>query len=385
MNGVSTTAIERVEFYRHGLGKAEVAAARRVLRSLFLTTGPETAAFEGEIAHWLEVEAAVALSSCTSAMQLALAGLGVGPGDEVITSPISFVSTANAILYNGATPVFADIFAEDGLIDPEAVEAAITPRTVGILPVHLYGQLCDMGGLSAIAKAKGLWIVEDAAHAVEARRGGHRPGSAGDVACMSFYATKNLSSGEGGLAACGDGELAKRLRRLRLHGIDRDASSRHGQRYVHWDQVELGFKANMSDLQAAILRAQIPGIEERLQRRHEIAARYEEAFTGLDGLRSPIVHAEAVSARHLYTIEVNPAKRDTVLWSLQERGVGVAVNFRPIHLMTYYRERFGFAPGAFPKAEALGASTISLPIYPGLRDDEQDFVIRNVREVMRVV
>jgi len=374
--------MERVDFYRHSLGPAEWRAVRRVLGSLFLTTGPETAALEQELAGYLGVAEAVGVSSCTEALFLSLVALGIGPGDEVITTPTSFVSTANAILRVGATCVFADVEAGTGNLDAAAVEAAITPRTKAILPVHLYGHMADMRALRAIADRHGLRIVEDAAHCVEGVRDGARPGTLGDTACFSFYATKNLTCGEGGAIACRNGALAAHLKRLRLHGIDRDAATRHGLTYRHWDMLELGYKANLSDLQAALVRPQLARIEAQRARRERLARRYDKAFAGQAGVEVPTVLPGVVHARHIYTIRVDPARRDATLQGLQERGIGVAVNFRPIPLLTYWRERFGYREGMFPNAERLGASTITLPLYPRLLHASQDRVVEAVREVM---
>lgn len=372
----------KVEFYRHSLGQPEIDALARVVHSLFLTTGPETRAFEAELAAFLGVAEVVGVASCTAAMHLALVALGVGPGDEVIVPPTSFVATANVAVYAGATPVFADVEADTGLLDPAAVQAAVTPRTRAVIPVHLYGQMADVRALQALAERHGLALLEDGAHCVEGSRDGVRPGQVTRAACFSFYATKNLTCGEGGAVATNDRELAAHLRRLRLHGIDRDAADRYGARYRHWDQLELGYKANLTDLQAALLRTQLPLLEARRGRREQLAARYDHAFAGLAGVRVPRLCAGVVSARHLYTIEVDPARRDDVLAGLGDRGVGVAVNFRPIHLMRWYREQFGTHEGQFPNAERLGASTISLPLYPALTEAEQDHVIGAVREVV---
>lgn len=372
----------RVEFFRHDLGEAEVAALTGVIGSLFLTTGPQVRALEAELAGYLGVAEAVGVSSCTAALHLSLAALDVGPGDEVIVPPTTFVSTANVVVYLGATPVFADVEPDTGLLDPVAVAAAITPRTRAVVPVHLYGQMADMAALADLAARHGLALVEDGAHGIEARREGLAPAHLGDTACFSFYATKTLTSGEGGLIATRDPDLAARLRRLRLHGIDRDAATRHGLAYRHWDMVELGFKANLSDLQAAILRAQVPGIEARRAARQALHERYDARLADVPGLRLPTLRPGVTSAHHLYTVRVDAARRDAILDGLQARGIGVAVNFRPVHLLTYYRERFGFASGLCPHAEALGAQTISLPLYPSLTHAQQARVVTALAEVL---
>lgn len=371
-------AADKVEFYRHGLGQEELGAVARVLDTLFLTTGPQCASLETELAAYLGVARTVAVSSCTAALQLALTACGVGPGDEVITTPMTFIATANACLYAGATPVFADVDPATGNLDPAAVERAVTPRTKAILPVHLYGVMCDMPALRDIADRHDLLIIADCAHALEARRGGLGSAGLSDAACYSFYATKNLACGEGGAIATENEDLAERLKVLRMHGMSKSAAERHSGSYQHWDMEALGIKANLPDLLASMLRPQIPGLGERLARREEICRRYQEAFDGLAGVDFPRVPADAISARHLFTIWVD--RRDEFLAGLQERGIGCTVNYRPVHLSAYYRQRFGHRPGQMPHAERIGERTLSLPLYPGLREDEVARVIEAVCE-----
>ncbi len=373
----------KVEFFRHGLGTDELMAVERVLRTLFLTTGPENRLWEEEFASYLGVSHAVGVSSCSMALLLALKALGVGPGDEVITTPLSYVATTNAILHAGARPVFVDVESETGNLDVSLVPGAITERTRAVLPVHLYGLMCDMQACRRLAQREKLLIVEDSAHCVEGRRDGLAPGQASHAACFSFYATKNLSCAEGGMVTARRGDVAARLRRLRNHGVDRDASSRHGRAVLHWDQIELGFKANLPDLLAAMLRPQLRRLQERCDRRQEIARRYDAAFRGVMDLAVTEVPRGAFSARHLYTVQVPPGIRDATLVQLREAGVGCAVNYRPIHRLRYMRKELGYPRGTFPVAERIGASTISLPMYPDLHPDEQDFVIEQVLRVIR--
>jgi UDP-4-amino-4-deoxy-L-arabinose-oxoglutarate aminotransferase len=322
----------------------------------------------------------VSLSSCTSALFLALTALGVGPGDEVITTPLSFVATANAILHTGATPVFVDVEPETGNLDVSRVEQAITNRTRVVIPVHLYGLMVDMRALTHLCRRRGIIIIEDAAHAAESERDGVRPGQLGQASCFSFYATKNLTCGEGGAVATQDAAMAESLRRLRSHGLSKEAASRYNtDRYQHWDMLELGYKANLSDIQAALLLGQLPRLDAQLARREEIAQRYEQAFAEIPGIDYPRVPTGARSARHLFTIWVPSAARDQALGELQERGVGVAVNYRAMHLLSYYADRFGFTRGSFPVAELIGDRTITLPLYPSMTDDDVEQVIEAVR------
>ena len=323
------------------------------------------------------------LTSGTAGLHLALSALGVGPGDEVITTPMSFVATANAVILSGARPVFVDVEPETGNLDAGLVEAAVTDRTKAILPVHLYGVMCDMKRLGEVARRRGLFLVEDAAHALEARRDGIAPGEVSNAAVLSFYATKSITSGEGGAVVTDDADLAARLRILRLHGMSKGAAERHGGPWEHYDMPVVGWKYNMSNIQAAILVGQLPRVHAMRARREEIAGRYREGLAGISGLAAPSIPQGCLSAHHLFTIHVAPCRRDAVLADLVAGGIGVAVNYRAIHLMKYYRETFSFAEGMFPAAEAIGASTISLPLYPKLTDEEVDYVIGAVRESIK--
>ena len=383
---------ERVEFYRHQLGDDEAASWRKVLDTLFLTLGPQVAAFESELGAYLVRgrDAAtpphvVGTSSCSMGLLLALRALDVGPGDEVITTPMTFAATANAILHLGATPKLVDVEPTTGLIEPAAVRAAVGPRTKGILPVHLYGQLADMRALRAIADAHGLFIVEDSAHGIEIERDGVRPGDLAEVAVFSFYATKNIASGDGGAVATRDGKLAERFRRLRNHGVSKAATERHGAGYQHWDLVELGYKANLTDLDAALLRPQLAKVEAKRERRAAIARRYVSRLREAIGeIASPppsplgipwLVEERGASSHHLFTVQTPASARDDILAKLGAAGIGTAVNYRAIHTLTYLKSLLGVAIGALPIAEEIGDRTISLPMYPTLTDGEQDRVV----------
>ena len=375
--------MNKVEFYRHHLEQEEIDSITAALGGIFLTAGPLTRRFEAEFADYLGCRAVVGVYSCTSALFLCLKAFGIGPGDEVITTPMTFVATANAVLETGARPIFVDVEPGTGNLDAERIEAAISDRTRAILPVHLYGLMCDMRRIRAIADRHRLRVIEDAAHCVEGTRAGVRPGELGDAACFSFYATKNLTSGEGGAISVNDPELAAELKLMRSHGIDRDAADRYSGAYRHWDMVRMGYKLNMFDLQAALLLPQLAKIEGRLARRREIARRYRDALVSLPGVELPREIEDSVHAHHLFTIWVDPEHRDTILSGLEAAGIGVAVNYRALHLLSYYRERFGFKPGDFPIAESIGARTISLPFYPKMSDSEVDRVIEAVGVVSR--
>jgi len=374
--------MKRIEFYRHSLTDADAREVMDVIRSLFLTTGDRTKRFEEGFAAYTGAAHAVGVMSCTHALELSLRCFGIGSGDEVITTPMSFIATANAIEAVGATPIFVDVEPSTGNIDATRIEAAITPHTKAILPVHLYGQMCDMKALRAIADRHHLRVIEDAAHCVEGLRDGIRPGALGDTACFSFYATKNLTCGEGGAIVCNDPGVRDWFVKARQHGMSKQAADRYVKRYEHYDMEFFGMKTNMSNLQAALLIHQINGLDERLSLRERIARRYDEGFAQNSMIQTPSVLSESRHARHLYTIWVAPEKRDATLGAIQDAGIGVAVNFRPIHLMKYYRDKYGFRRGMFPNAEFIGDATITLPLYPLLREDEIEAVIRTLKRLV---
>lgn len=366
--------MRRIPFYRHDLGEAEVEAFRSALAGPILTTGDLVAEFERRFAAALGAEHAVGVTSCTGALHLALLALGVGPGAEVITTPMTFIATATAILQAGARPVFVDVEPDTGNLDVARVEAAITPRTRAVLPVHLFGQMCDMRALRAVADRHGLVIVEDAAHCVEGARDGVRPGELSEAACFSFYATKSLTSGEGGALVVRDARLADELRLLRLHGMTSSANERERHGYQPWDMVVMGWKYNMDNLQAAILLPQLERLARNHRRRAALAARYVERLRGLGGIRLPAVRPGVEHAWHLFTVWVEDADRDAVVAALGRAQVGVTVNYPPVHLTRWFRDTYGHAPGAFPAAERIGAATISLPLYAAMPEADVDEV-----------
>ncbi len=372
--------MQRIEFYKHDLGDAEISSITDTLRSLFLTLGPRVLEFEQAFGAFVGQKNVVGVSSCTMGLALALEALGIGAGDEVITTPMTFVATPNAALFHDAIPVFADVEPRTGLIDPAAVEAAITPRTRAVIAVHLYGQLADMRRLRAICDRHGLALVEDAAHAIEAENDGVRVAALGDVTVFSFYATKTMTSGDGGAVVVRDPMLCERLRRLRNHGVSKDASSRHGGRYVHWDMVEFGYKAAMTDIEAAILLPQIDKLRRRRDIRQALVERYERLLRGRGDIELRTWSGR--SSHHLFTILVPPGLRDRVLDGMGERGIGVAVNYRAVHTLKYYRERFGHQRDAFPVAADIGERTISLPLYTQLGEQQLDRVVAALGETL---
>ena len=367
----------KVEFYRHNLGEQEIASILDTLRGVFLTTGPKTRQFEQDFAAFLGVKRAIGVTSWTNGAFLVLKAWGIGPGDEVIVPAMTFVSTANVVCHCGATPVFIDSDPITGNLDVDQVESKITHRTKAIIPVHLYGHMVDMRKLRAVADRHGLKILEDAAHCVEGLRDGYKPGSLGDAACFSFYATKNLACGEGGGIATNDEDLAEKLLLYRLHGMSKSAADRYHSKYQHWDMELLGYKANMNDLQAALLLPQLPRLHSLRCRREEICQQYSRALSAA-GIEYPSILPGTASARHIFTFWAPRGKRDEMLSQLQELGIGVAVNFRAIHLLTYYRTTWGCKPGGLPVAEEIGDRTITIPTYPKLTNEEVEYVAQSV-------
>jgi UDP-4-amino-4-deoxy-L-arabinose-oxoglutarate aminotransferase len=374
--------MRRIPFYRHDLGEPEVVAFRTALAGPILTTGDTVAEFERRFAAALGGGHAVGVTSCTGALHLALLDLGVGPGDDVLTTPLTFIATATAILQAGARPVFVDVEPATGNLDVARLEAALTPRTRAVVPVHLFGQMCDMRALRTVADRHGLAVVEDAAHCVEGARGGVRPGQLADAACFSFYATKSLTSGEGGAILVRDPARAERLRLLRLHGMTSSANERERQGYQPWDMVVMGWKYNMDNLQAAMLLPQLERLGANLARRRALAARYVERLRDVPGVQLPTVLPDVEHAWHLFAVQVDGEARDAVIGALGRAGVGVTVNYPPVHLTRYFRETWGHRPGEFPLAERLGAATISLPLYAAMPEDDVDEVATRLAAIL---
>jgi len=384
-----------IPFHKPSITKSEIDAVSEVLRSGWLTTGPKARELEAAVANYVGHAAsgsapprAVALSSCTAALHLALIAAGVGSGDEVVTSPYTFVSTGETVLYLGAKPVFVDVEPATKNIDPTKVEAALTPRTKAIVTISIAGHPCRSKEVAAIASGRGIPVVEDAAHSLTARIGNAPVGTQADITCFSFYATKGVTAGEGGMAVTARQEWAERMRRLCLHGLSDAAWSRYGKGgWWDYDVTELGYKYNLTDIQAALALAQMARAEDMRSRREAIALRYTETLRGIPGLATPKVAPGVRHAWHLYQVAVasNAMKRGgeggrtALALALREDGIGVSVHFKPLHMFPYYQERLGVRPGQFPAAERCFEETLSLPIYPDLTDAEADRVAERVR------
>jgi dTDP-4-amino-4,6-dideoxygalactose transaminase len=367
----------KVEFYKHQLDDRAKRAVCEVLDTPFLTSGPVTRAFEERARQYFGVNSFRSSSSCTSAMFLALKGWGIGPGDEVLVPAMTFIATANVVLHAGATPVLVDVDSNTGLIDTSQLDRHISIRTKAIIPVHLYGAMCDVAVLRKIADVHSLKILEDCAHCFEGSRNGIRPGNLGDAAAFSFYATKNIASGEGGGLATNDAQLAEKFETMRQHGMSKSAHDRYSGVFRHWDMIELGYKENMFDIQAALLMTQFEDIDQKISRREEISRYYEAEFARA-GIDFPIVPDGVKSARHLFTVWAKNGNRDAVIQSMIGKNVGVAVNYRALHQTTFYEKLLSLAPQALPVATRIGNETLTIPLYPTLSDAEVEYVARSV-------
>jgi dTDP-4-amino-4,6-dideoxygalactose transaminase len=370
------------------IGEAEIREVVACLESGWLGTGPKVTRFEREFAAYKGAAEAAAVNSCTAALHLALLALNLAPGDEVITTPLTFCATVNAILHAGAVPVLADVDPATMNIDPARVREKITPKTKAILPVHLAGRPCDMDALCAIAESRGLFLVEDCAHAIEAVFRGRPVGTFGRFGCFSFYVTKNLVTGEGGMVLAARREDLARIKVLGLHGMSADAWQRFGDEgYRHYFVVEAGFKYNMMDLQAALGLHQLARLEENLARREAVWARYDEALAGLPLVLPAPPGPGTRHARHLYTVLVDEKaaglSRDGFLQAMTREGIGMGVHYLSLPEHPYYRERLGWRPEDWPQAMRIGRTTASLPLSAKLSDADVGDVITAARRVLK--
>lgn len=353
----------------------EITEVEACLRSGWLGTGPRVARFEADFARYqgLQPSQVAGLNSCTAALHVSLVAAGLEPGSEVITTPLTFCATINSILHAGLTPVLADVDSLTQNIDPDAIEAAITPRTRAILPVHFAGRPCEMDRIMAIARKHDLMVIEDCAHAIETEYHGQKVGTFGDFGCFSFYVTKNVVTGEGGMVIGRDESLVARTRILALHGMSKDAWHRFSDAgYKHYQVIECGFKYNMMDMQAAIGIHQLARVEQAWQRRQAIWNHYSSVLRDLplDLPASPAANTR--HAYHLYTVAIDETRcgvnRDAFLDGMTEQGIGTGVHYLSIPEHPYYQQRFGWKPEQWPNATRIGRQTVSLPISPKLTD-----------------
>jgi len=372
--------------YGHqSIDESDIQAVVDTLRSEWLTTGPKVAEFEEAFAAWTGAKHAVSFSSGTAALHAAAFAAGLKSGDEAITSPLTFVATANCVLYQGATPVLTDISPDTLNLDPEQVTARVTSRTRAILPVDYAGHPADLATILQLADRHGLVVIEDACHALGAEYKGRRVGTLAHMTVFSFHPVKHITTGEGGMVTTGDAKFAETLRRFRNHGINSDARQRQAAGQWHYEMVLLGFNYRLPDIACALGIQQLKKLEANLARRREIAARYTAAFREIPGIISPSVRDDVNPAWHLYPIRIDVAKlnagRGEVFRALRAENIGVNVHYIPIHLHPYYVERFGERRGEYPVAEDAYQRLISIPMFHGMSDEDVENVIEAVAKV----
>jgi perosamine synthetase len=376
-----------LSFHRPWIEADEIDEVADTLRSGWLTMGPKTLAFERDFAAYVGAPHAIAVSSATAGLHLAVDALGLEAGDEVITSPYTFTATAAVVLHAGGRPVFADVDAETLCLDPAEAARRITPRTRAIIPVHMAGHPCDMDALHDLARRHDLVVVEDAAHALPARWHGRTIGTLSDLTVFSFYAGKNITTGEGGMVTTGRDDLAARVRTRRLHGISRDAWKRYTAQGSWYYEVDYpGFKYNMTDLNAAIGLHQLRKCDRFHARRRQHAARYRAGLADVAELVLPAEAPGADHAWHLFVVRLRAERlrigRDEVIERLRERNIGTSVHFIPLHLQPFYQRALGARPDDHPRATAAYRGAISLPLYPRMTEDDVDDVIEALRDVV---
>ncbi len=363
---------------RQQIDEEDIAAVVEVLRSDWLTTGPKVLIFEKAIADFVGCRHAVAVSSGTAALHAAATAANIGPGDEVILPPLTFVATANAVLYLGGTPVFADIDPATLLIDPAAVEAKITPRTKAILAVDYAGQPCDYQALQELAMRHKLQLLADASHSLGASDQEQACGRLADLTTFSFHPVKPLTCGEGGMVATDSAEHAERLRRFRNHGINLDFRQRQQRGSHYYDMVELGYNYRMTDLQAALGNSQLKKLSDWIVRRQQLAAFYDQALAAISGIRPLALRQSVGHGYHLYVVRVANGQRDRLFDWLRQHRIGVNVHYPPVHLHSYYRQTLGSKEGLCPIAESAAQEILSLPLFPGLSEQDIQRVVEAI-------
>lgn len=373
--------------FRHSIGKAEINEVIDTLNSDWITTGPKTFKFESIFCKTIGSKHAIAVNSCTAALHLSIAALGVGKEDEVITSPFTFAATPEVIINQNATPVFVDIEKDTYNIDPAKIEEKITDKTKAILPVHYAGHPCDMDKIMKIAKENDLSVIEDAAHAIGSKYKNKYIGDIGDLTCFSFYATKNLTTAEGGMITTNEDILEDKIRIMSLHGISKDAWKRYSSGGSwYYEILSPGYKYNMNDIQASIGIHQLKKLDNMQKRRLEIVKNYDDAFKDVPQINTPTVKKYATHAWHLYPVQINTdllkINRNMFIDALKAENIGSSVHFIPIHLHPYYKNKYGFKYGDFPLSEFVYEREISLPIYPKMTDRDVEDVVEAVMKII---
>jgi perosamine synthetase len=367
---------------RHLIEDDDVAAVAEALRSDWLTTGPRVAELERAFADGVGAAEAVAVSSGTAALHAAVHALGIGPGDEVIVPAITFVATASCVVMEGARPVFADVSPDTMLIDPEHAATLITPRTKALFAVDYAGQPCDYDTLEALCREHGIALLADGCHALGARHGARPVGSLAAATAFSLHPVKHITAGEGGIVTTNDPDLAARARRFRNHGISRDHAERAALDTWAYDVTELGYNYRLTDFQCALASSQLHKLPRFVARRRELAARYDAALAAIDGVEPLRTRPAAHHSHHLYVVRVAAERRAAVFDALRGQGIGVNVHYVPVHLHSFYRQRFGTGPGDCPAAEATYARALSLPIFPAMSNDDVTRVVGALSEAL---
>lgn len=369
-----------IPYGHQSIDEEDIKAVVDVLRSDYLTTGPSIEKFEKTVAEYVGAKYAVAVSNGTAALHIACLAAGIKEGDEVITTPITFAASANCVLYCGGTPVFADIDPITYNISPEDIERKITPRTKAIIPVHFAGQPCDMDAIHEIAGKHNLLVIEDAAHALGAEYKGKKVGALSDMTTFSFHPVKPITTGEGGMVVTDNKELYERLKLFRSHGITREEElMTQNEGGWYYEQLELGYNYRMTDIQAALGCSQMKKLDSFLERRRELARRYDEAFQNTEGLIIPKQLNDTNSGWHLYVVQVLNRDRKEVFDSLRKEGIGVNVHYIPVYHHPYY-QKHGYEGTHCTNAEQLYQHIISLPLYPGMTEEMQDYVIKKMQD-----
>ena len=386
INGGSPVRSTLLPYGRQSIDEADIQAVVDVLRSDWLTTGPKIAEFEEAFAARVGAAHAVSFTSGTAALHAAAYAAGLKPGDEAITTPLTFAATGNCILYQGATPVFADVSADTLNLDPNLVEKKISSQTRAILPVDYSGHPAELTRILEIARRHKLVVIEDACHSLGAEYGGRTVGSIADMTVFSFHPVKHITTGEGGMVTTGDAKFAETLRRFRNHGISSDARQRQSAGQWHYEMVLLGYNYRLPDVACALGLEQLKKLGANLARRREIAAKYTSAFREIPGVIAPTVRPEANPAWHLYPIRLDLGKLSTdraqIFRALRAENIGVNVHYIPVHTHPYYRERFGYKGGEFPVAEDAYERLISLPMFHAMNEQDVNDVIAAVRRVV---
>lgn len=380
--------VSSLPFHVPDLGQEEITAVVEVLQSGWLTTGVKVKQFEDEFAAMVGSRHAIAVNSCTAALHLGLEARAVGEGDEVIVPTMTFAATAEVVTYLKAKPILVDCTRDTLNIDPEGIERAITPRTKAIVPVHFAGHPCEMDRIQTIARAHNLCVIEDAAHALPARYHGKIIGSISDITCFSFYATKNITTGEGGMVTTDDAETAARIRTMSLHGLSRDAWNRYtAQGSWYYEILYPGFKYNLTDIAAALGLAQLKKCERFWKARDRLAGLYDDGFRDLPEIIRPHAASHVQHAWHLYVIQLDLDRlsigRNEFIQRLQHAGIGCSVHFIPLHLHPYYRNAYGYQPTDCPTANSLYQQIVSLPLYPRMTESDIQRVITVVRGIVQ--